>query len=123
MNGFHIKEVYDEMDLRGIIAQADFLRKEAKKHHLEHGECVVYTNKKLTRFRLVLRINEATFMCIPEIDNTKLSVYLNVSEQLARLAGREAKIKLETIQTIIRERIQKRTMREQGLLKKVSITV
>lgn len=116
MNGFHVKECFDYIDLRSIVAQSAFLRREAKKHQLKHGECVVYTNAALTRFRMILKIQDAAFMCIPEIDmGSKRSVYLHISEELSKLAGRDAQVKLSTIQQITADRIQKRIARERAL--------
>lgn len=115
-NGFHVKECYDYIDLRSVVAQSSFLRREAKKHALKHGECIVYTNAALTRFRLILKIRDAALMCIPEIDmGSKRSAYLHVSEELSKLAGRDAQIKLSQIQQVTADRIQKRIARERAL--------
>lgn len=110
--GFCVKECYDYIDLRSIVAQSPFLRREAEKHELKHGECIVYTNAMLTRFRLILKVGDAVLMCIPEIDvESKRSVYLHISEELSKLAGRSAQIKLDQIRQITTDRIQKRIAR------------
>ena len=81
----------DEVDLRTVVAQSAYLRRVATKFSLKPYECVCFTNKAHTRFRLIFRTNGgpgAVFLCIPEIDQkAKYSVYLRVSETLAQLAG------------------------------------
>jgi hypothetical protein len=81
----------DEVDLRTVVARSAYLRRIASKYSLKPYECVCFTNKKRTRFRLILRVSGdpgAVFLCIPEIDEkSKYSIYLKVSETLARLTG------------------------------------
>ena len=113
MSTFHIKAFNGETDLRTINAQAQFLRLRAKEYKLQDGECVIFTNRALTRFRMILRIRDAILLCIPEIDEkSKWSVYLHISEELARLAGRDAKVQLNLVHRLTSERIQRQKMRK-----------
>jgi hypothetical protein len=121
MSTFRIRECFDEIDLRFVTARRKFLRDVARTYQLRSGECVVYTNTALTRFRLVLRIQGAVFLCIPEIDmDSKRSVYLHISEELSRLAGKAPRIKLEEIKKITVSRIKKRKDRDHSISTKKS---
>jgi hypothetical protein len=118
MSSFYIKAFNGETDLRTINAQAQFLRLRAKEYKLQDGECVIFTNRALTRFRMILRIRDAILLCIPEIDEkSKWSVYLHISEELARLAGRDAKVQLNLVHRLTSERIQRRKLRESNYKK------
>ena len=76
----------DKTDLRTINARHAFLSKVDKEFHLKNNQAVCYTNKIMTRFRLVFKFSNALFMCIPEIDEqSKYSIYLKISEQLSKL--------------------------------------
>jgi hypothetical protein len=84
----------DQIDLRTIVSQSKFLTRIAKRYKLRNDQAVCYTNKAFTRFRLVMRVGKALFMCIPEIDDSdKYSIYLKISEELARIAGIDSLIK------------------------------
>lgn len=84
----------DQIDLRTITSQSKFLARTAKHYKLKTNQAVCYTNKAFTRFRLVMKMGKALFMGIPEIDDSdKYSMYLKISEELARIAGIETRIK------------------------------
>lgn len=96
----------DEVDLRTVVSQSAYLRRVAAKYNLKPFECVCFTNKARTRFRLVFKISSVgdkngpgmIFMCIPEIDQkSKYSVYLRISESLAELSG------LARVQTVFND--------------------
>jgi len=99
------------VDLRKCTARKNYLDKLAKHFKMKNGEAICFTNKAQNRFRLVMKMNDMMFMCVPEIDNqdNKLSIYLRVSEELSRLAGlREPRIELELLANSTRERITRR---------------
>jgi len=76
----------DKTDLRTINARSTFLNRVDREFKLRNGQAVCYTNKMMTRFRLVFKFSNALFMCIPEIDDTaKYSIYLKISEELSAL--------------------------------------
>jgi hypothetical protein len=116
--GIRIVRSFDCMDLRKITSQSHFLQEEIKKYHMQHLDCVLYTNEPLTRFRLILNIHSTGFLCIPEIDEiSKHSLYLRISEVLSKLSGvTHVVVNIEDISTKIRERIQKQEQREASKL-------
>jgi hypothetical protein len=104
------------MDLRFVVARSTYLKKIAELFKLRNNEAVCSTNKALTRFRLVLKINKSIFMCIPEIDEqSKLSIFLRISEELARLADSSTKLELKIISKGAKERIKKINARDSKL--------
>ena len=85
--GINIVQSFDCVDLRKITSQSYFLQDQIKEFKLKHLDAVLYSNKLLTRFRLVMNLDGTGFLCIPEIDEvSKHSLYLRVSETLARLS-------------------------------------
>lgn len=81
---------YDQFDLRKIVSRREFLRAIDKEHKMQHLDVVVYTNKRLTRFRLVLKIQGFLVQCVPEIDDQdEVSLYLKINETLAGLSASE----------------------------------
>jgi len=109
----------DRTDLRTIISKSKFLHRVAKEYRLRNDQAVCFTNKALTRFRLVFKVGKALFMCIPEIDDTeKHSVYLKISEQLAVLAGIKSRIKFDFFRDHTKGRILRQKQREGRTRKK-----
>jgi len=104
-----IKGCEDDIDLRIISSRATFLRRIEKKYKMKNFDVVCFTNKTHTRFRLVLKIQGMTLMCIPEIEDTaKYSTYLKVNKALANLGGfSPAVVKLETLAEYTKDRIKK----------------
>lgn len=100
-----------KVDLRKCTARKKYLDKLARHFKMKNGDAICFTNKLQNRFRLVLKLNNMMFMCVPEIDNqdNKLSIYLRVSEELSRLAGlRGPRIELELLAQSTQERITRR---------------
>jgi len=100
----------DDIDLRTVTAQSTYLRRTARMFDLQPYECLCYTNRARTRFRLILKTDGgpgAVFLCIPEIDQkSKYSVYLRISETLASLTGVSSiQLKLDELQEYTEERI------------------
>ncbi len=106
----------DKTDLRTINARSTFLKKVNRAFKLRNGEAVCYTNKIMTRFRLVFKFSNALFMCIPEIDSkAKYSIYLKISEELSaltRLKGVSLKFEFFTDYTKARIKRQKKRNRK-----------
>jgi hypothetical protein len=100
----------EDIDLRTVVSKSLYLQGMSRHFELQHQEAVCFTNKARTRFRLILKIHETVFLCIPEIDEkSKLSVYLRISEELAKLAQlKDTRIKLELVTSVTRERIERR---------------
>ena len=115
----HIVGCEDRKDLRTVTAKSAYLKKVARECHLRDGEAFCFTNKALTRFRLVFKINKALFMCVPEIDEqSKYSVYLKISEQLAQFAGIKSIVKFDVFAAVAKERIKRQKKRERAALKR-----
>lgn len=86
----------DEVDLRSIIAQTPFLKSLAARHKMTNGDALVFANRAGTRFRLVLQVQKLLMVCVPQIDKTRnLSMFLEISEALASLAGVESRVRLD----------------------------
>jgi hypothetical protein len=84
--GLNIVGYYDEFDLRKVKSGGGFLRKVEKEHDMRHMDFVVYTNKKMSRFRLVIKIQKFMVQSIPEIsDQDEYSLYLKINETLAEM--------------------------------------
>jgi len=121
----------DRTDLRTITARSKFLRKVDKEFHLKNDQAVCYTNKVMTRFRLVFKFGNAVFMCIPEIDEqSKYSIYLRISEELSTLT-RTKGVALQfefftdyTKERLKRQRVRKKrkTARRKAIVKKAKRT-
>jgi hypothetical protein len=120
---------YEDVDLRFISAVSTSLNKIADEHKLQNGDAIIYTNVKQSRFRLVLRAGEMCMVCAPERDagDSDLSIYLRISEALAKLARVQPTIQvdLEALKRATEERIafrealaEKRRAQEQRLTKK-----
>lgn len=80
----------DDVDLRTVSARTTRLRSIARKYKLQDLGVVVFTNRVRTRFRLVLQIRGLVLVCSPEVEmssKNKYSMYLRVSDALARLGG------------------------------------
>jgi len=111
----------DRTDLRTIVAKHVFLKRVDKIYKLKNNEAVCFTNKALTRFRLVMKISNALFMCIPEIDEkSQYSVYLKISETLSKLAGVEQRVYFDFFKDYTKARIkrQKRRKKRRPAVKK-----
>jgi len=81
---------YDQYDLRKIIAREKFLHSIATEHRMKSMDVVVYTNKKLNRFRLVLKIGNFVVNCVPEIsEEDQWSLYLKINDSLAKMAAND----------------------------------
>ena len=106
----------EDIDLRTVVSKSQYLQGVARSYALKHQESVCFTNKARTRFRLVLRVHETVFLCIPEIDEkSKLSVYLRISEELAKLAQlKDTRIKLELVTNFTKLRIENRATKVRG---------
>jgi len=86
----HVVGYYDEYDLRKIKSSGSALREIEAEHKMRSMDVVVYTNKKMTRFRLVLKINKFLVQCIPEIsDEDQFSLYLKINETLSGLTDKD----------------------------------
>lgn len=110
----------DETDLRTVVAQSTYLRRIARKYGLQQNECVCFTNKARTRFRLVFKVGgsaNAVFLCIPEIDQkSKYSVYLKMSETLAYLTGvSQIQVMFSDLADFTKGRIQRSNKRRRAL--------
>jgi hypothetical protein len=113
---------YDEYDLRMVVGKSQYLRRMARYHKLKNNEAICFTNRALTRFRLILKINDSLFMCIPEIDEqNKLSVYLRISEELASMASMQKNvIQLNLVSDKTRKRIALRKKRAANAKKRAA---
>jgi hypothetical protein len=61
-----------------------------------------------------MKIRKALFMCIPEIDEkAQHSIYLKISEELARLAGVKPRIKFDLFKKTAKARIIRQQKRLQ----------
>jgi hypothetical protein len=79
---------YDQFDLRKIVGRAKFLHEIEVEHRMKDRDFVAYTNRKMTRFRLVMKIGRIMVYCVPEIsDEDQFSLYLKINETIASLAG------------------------------------
>lgn len=108
----------DKTDLRTIITKSAFLRKIEKQYKLKSNQAVCFTNKALTRFRLVFKVSKALFMCVPEIDEqAQHSVYLKISEELAKLAGIKNRIKFDLFKDTAKNRIKRQNKRKKAAKK------
>lgn len=98
----------DHIDLRKITAQGRFLYRMMKRYRLKHLQCVCFTNKAQTRFRLIVNINGMPFLDLPPIDEqSKHSLYLKVSEWLAvRARLKDTRVKLEKFGDRAKRRIE-----------------
>jgi hypothetical protein len=122
-NQLTIVHAEDEVDLRTVVAQSVYLRRISHKYSLKPYECVCFTNKARTRFRLIFKVGgsaDAVFLCIPEIDmKSKYSVYLKVSEVLARLTGvSRIQVMMGDLADFTKGRIQRSIKRRKALRKK-----
>jgi len=104
----------DNVDLRTVVSKSGYLRNVADRYHLRGNEAACFTNKAQTRFRLVFKVKNSVFLCIPEIDDSnRLSVFLRISEELAHLAGlKDTRIKLSLIKQGAETRIKNQDLRE-----------
>jgi len=103
----------DEMDLRKVISKSGYLRKIAAAYNLGNREAVCFTNRAFTRFRLIMKVRNSVFLCIPEIDEAShLSVYLRISQELAHLSGmKSVRFHLNALTNFTRNRIATRLQR------------
>jgi hypothetical protein len=94
-----VVDVVSDYDLRKVISQKTCLSEISAQFHLGHLDAVVFTNRSLTRFRMVLKIYDTAFLCQPNIDKKEQhSLYLKISEELCLLAKSESLIKIHEIQ-------------------------
>ena len=106
----------DTVDLRKVTHQASFLYSVMRKFNLKHLQCVCYMNRRKykPRFRLVINISGIPFLDLPPIDDAgKYSMYLRVSEHLAKFARlNDTRVKLTKISEETRERIRRQQERK-----------
>lgn len=104
-----IKGCEDEIDLRTVSARTTFLKRMDRNYKMKDLDVVCFTNKLRTRFRLVLKVRDVMLMCVPEVEadqRRKYSMYLRVSESLAKLGGlATAVVKLGDLTDFTKERI------------------
>lgn len=120
---------YEDIDLRFVSAVSTKLNEIADGHELQDGDAIVYTNCKQSRFRLVVRVAGMCMVCAPERDagDSDLSIYLRISEALARLARVKTvfQVNLKALKAATEKRIKvrealaaKRRAQEHRLAKK-----
>jgi copper chaperone CopZ len=100
----------DHVDLRFVNAKHSYLQKIIHQYNLSPGEAVCFTNKAQTRFRLIMNIRGCGFLAIPEVDEkNKLSIYLKISEELAKMAGiKDVKLELNLVKQTTTKRIRRK---------------
>ena len=110
----------DRIDLRTVRSRTLYLNRISKAYELRNSEAVCFTNKALTRFRLIFKFNNVVFLCIPEVDEkSNLSIYLRVSEQLAKLAGlKDVRVEFDLLAVHTKTRITRRKGRTKKSPKK-----
>jgi len=109
----------DRKDLRTVVSKSRYLRKVAKEYRLRNNQAICFTNKTMTRFRLVFKVNNALFMCVPEIDEqSQYSVYLKISDQLALLAGIKGRVKFDFLATYAKGRIKRQNKRKKAIARR-----
>jgi len=110
----HIIACEDKTDLRTINARSIFLKRVDHQFKLRNGQAVCFTNKAMTRFRLVFKFSNALFMCIPEIDSgAKYSIYLRISEELSALTNlKGVSLKFEFFTDQTKKRIERQQWRK-----------
>jgi len=113
----------DDIDLRTVVARSAYLRRVSRKWNLAPYECVCFTNKARTRFRLVFNVGgsaNSVFLCIPEIDQkSKYSVYLKMSETLASLTDiSSVQVMFEDLADHTKGRIQRSNKRRAAIRRK-----
>jgi len=113
-NRLKIKGQVDYVDLRFITAQGNFLNKIIKDYSLKNLEAICFTNKRFTRFRLVVNLDGLPFLEIPPIDEKgKHSLYLKVSEYLAQRANlNNTKLELVNLAAVAQRRIDRTKKRK-----------
>lgn len=95
-----IVDVLDEYDLRKVISQKAYLKTIVDQFKLQDMEAVLFTNRNLTRFRMVLRVRDTPYVCAPNIDKQEQhSLFLKISEELCHLAKSETVIKIQEIRS------------------------
>jgi len=104
----------DYIDLRKITAQGKFLYRMMKRYKLRHLQCVCFTNKTQTRFRLIVNINGMPFLDLPPIDEqAKHSLYLKVSDWLAARARLSStRLRLKKFSQRAKDRIERSKKRK-----------
>jgi hypothetical protein len=104
----------DRVDLRTVKSKTRYLNRIARALGLRNGEAICFTNKALTRFRLIFKYNNVVFLCIPEVDEKRnLSIYLRVSEHLAALAGlKDVRVEFDLLAVHTKSRIVRRKGRK-----------
>jgi hypothetical protein len=108
----------DRVDLRTIVSKSAFLNLVCTEFNLKNGQAVCFTNKAMTRFRLVFKVSNVLFMCIPEIDEkSQYSVYLKISETLAKLAGIRTRVKFDFFAEYNKKRIKRQDARKKSAKK------
>lgn len=88
MNEIRIVSVKTHFDLRTLKSTNDFLWVVVKQHKLRSGEAVVFANKDLTRYRMVLRIGSVATLCTPHIDTGRgREVFRAVTKKFATVCA------------------------------------
>lgn len=105
-----IKDYVEGQDLRDVNWRHATLRKLARDHGLQPGECVVFENNARDKGRLVANVGGLIGLFIPPIDPARqLSVHLEINEFLRALAGTAKMSKtLEARREEIAERLARR---------------
>lgn len=86
--GLRMVGYYDHFDLRKIVGRGQFLKNVEVEHRMQDRDFVAYSNKAMTRFRLVMKIGGIVVYCVPQIsDEDQFSLYLKINETIAALAG------------------------------------
>lgn len=102
-----VVDMIDQFDLRKVISQKTYLEAISEHYKLEHLEGVVFTNKKLTRFRMVVKLFSTVFVCSPWIDEAERhSLYLKISEEISLMAQVDTRVKLTGLQEEKRRRME-----------------
>lgn len=79
------KHVYTEYNLNELTLQTPVIAKLAKKHKLQNGECIVFTNRTYKRFRILEKRNGAFWIRAGQIDKTdERGMYLILLDSIER---------------------------------------
>lgn len=93
-----IMAVVDEYDLRKVISQRTYVEKVMFDFNLQHLEAVLFTNRALTRFRMIIRIFNTGYVCAPYIDkDDQHSLYLKINAELSLMANLDCRVKIEDL--------------------------
>lgn len=83
-----IKDYVEGQNLLDVNWRHTTLRRIAREHNLQPGECVVFENNARDKGRIVANVGGLLGLFIPPIDPVRqLSVHLEINEYLRALAG------------------------------------